>query len=871
MKTRLLVFSFLFWVLSPTLRAQEPADSSASKSSASLDRYIIDAATLVRDGGARSLTEVLISQVPGLLVVPGSGVNGMGSRIRMRGVQSLVADRAPLVLVDGMRVEVGEDAFSPRDPWGGNIFGPEGPRAPGPLRLDDLNSADVESIEVLPGSASSAIYGPGASAGVLLIHTKRGRPGPPRWEGYAQGGVSSASRRWPANFGGVDRDHPDTAFQHGACTLSYQAAGYCDQDFVQQFNPWEQRNPFRTALRRQYGLSVSGGSAWGDYRVSGEFARDAGPYSAGVTSPDPNYHRRLNGRLSTRVRPWSTLELALNAARMSGDLRLPPDLPWEASVAGPSDSAGFDWSRMFRLQSTQAAERRSAIVEARWSPWPWIGVRGLAGFDASDQLDAALWPYSSSDRFPTGSLTEGNTKTRHRTLELVASATGALSSAVVTTTRLGVQGLRDSLAQQWTGRADYGTGFGSPYAGAGRWSRRHSVGYYVDERLEIARKLVLGAAVRHDRFKQEDRSATYPSFTLSWLAHVAADSAPVGQVRLRAGYGSAGPRPFEDVPFIIVPIGTPIPRMNPERTKSAELGLDAALLRDRVGVQLTYYAMRSHVFRLSGSWGYPAINYAPGTISNRGIEATIRGTVLTGSGTDWDVTLSLWGNRNRLTEFDGAPFLFGAGFYPVHGVFEGYPVGGYWALPIQSFADANGDGIIARSEVVLGPNRVWAGTPHPTQGAMLMSEWTLGGSFRAALTLDYRAGHHLFNQIAYQRCLYGTCRAANDPQTPLAEQARAAVAGSGPTTEYFEDADYLKMRDLSVTWYARPRMAAALGARSVALTLTGRNLLTWTGYSGGDPEAGSYGIIQPGFPRGIADAAALPVSRAWVLRLDVAY
>src|SRR2546429_3621646 len=57
---------------------------------------VIDAATAVRERGARSVADILTSQVPGLLVVPASGVNGMGSRIRLRGVQSLVADRAPL-------------------------------------------------------------------------------------------------------------------------------------------------------------------------------------------------------------------------------------------------------------------------------------------------------------------------------------------------------------------------------------------------------------------------------------------------------------------------------------------------------------------------------------------------------------------------------------------------------------------------------------------------------------------------------------------------------------------------------------------------------------------------------------------------------
>jgi hypothetical protein len=344
----------------------------------------------------------------------------------------------------------------------------------------------------------------------------------------------------------------------------------------------------------------------------------------------------------------------------------------------------------------------------------------------------------------------------------------------------------------------------------------------------------------------------------------------VSLVRLRAAYGSAGPRPFDGMPEVFVPVGTPIPRIDPERTTSAELGVDGTLWRGRVDARLTYYTMRSRVSLVTAGppVGFPSIGYTAGSIRNRGIEATITGKVLTGPGAAWDVMLSLWGNRNRLAKFDGPPLVFGT--WGTQGLILGYPVGGYWAFPIRSFADANGDGIIAQSEVVLG-DRVWAGTPYPTQGALLTSEWLLGGRFRAALTLDYRAGHHLFNDVAHRRCLYQVCREANDLRTPLADQARAVAGSSVPTTDYFEDADYLKLRELSLTWYAPPKVAAALAARAATVSVAGRNLATWTGYSGADPEAGSYGVVQPGLPRTVADVSPIPVRRAWVLRLDLTY
>src|SRR2546426_7808604 len=68
-----------------------------------------------------------------------------------------------------------------------------------------------------------SVYGPGADGGVVLIHTRRGRPGPPHWEGYAQGGVSSESVAWPANFGGVDadKDRKSTRLNSSHLVISY--------------------------------------------------------------------------------------------------------------------------------------------------------------------------------------------------------------------------------------------------------------------------------------------------------------------------------------------------------------------------------------------------------------------------------------------------------------------------------------------------------------------------------------------------------------------------------------------------------------------------------------------------------------------------
>ncbi len=202
----------------------------------------------------------------------------------------------------------------------------------------------------------------------------------------------------------------------------------------------------------------------------------------------------------------------------------------------------------------------------------------------------------------------------------------------------------------------------------------------------------------------------------------------------------------------------------------------------------------------------------------------------------------------------------------------GYPTGGYWARPVTSFSDANGDGIISANEVTVSQTFEWMGTPYPTQGAVLNTSWRLGKRVRVSTLLDYRAGQTLYNRIAEFRCEAALCRERNDPATPLAAQATATAAAAGVTPPfYYEDADYLKLREIALAFDVPDRVAASVGARNATIVLGGRNLATWTSYSGADPEAGSYGVSSIGAPTIIADFGTVPTARVWTLRVRLAY
>ena len=108
--------------------------------------------------GGRGVREVL-DGVTGVTLIRTGGAVGMGYFLRVRGAKSFSFNRPPVVYIDGIRV----DAMG----FDGGL---------GALELIDPGT--IARIEVLKGPAAGARYGPDAGDGVVLISTKRGKPGP---------------------------------------------------------------------------------------------------------------------------------------------------------------------------------------------------------------------------------------------------------------------------------------------------------------------------------------------------------------------------------------------------------------------------------------------------------------------------------------------------------------------------------------------------------------------------------------------------------------------------------------------------------------------------------------------------------------------
>jgi len=131
------------------------------------------------------VSDLLSSRAANVIVTQTSGTTGGGSRIRIRGSNSLSLSNEPLIIIDGIRA-ISDVSGSTIDIGGQN-----------PSRLDDLNPEDIDDIQVIKGPAAAALYGTAAANGVVQITTKRGRSGKTKWTGYADGEPCVRSQRFP--------------------------------------------------------------------------------------------------------------------------------------------------------------------------------------------------------------------------------------------------------------------------------------------------------------------------------------------------------------------------------------------------------------------------------------------------------------------------------------------------------------------------------------------------------------------------------------------------------------------------------------------------------------------------------------------------
>lgn len=893
----------------------------------------VDADHLVTTAPVPEVSDMLQARVAGVSVLPSSGATGAGTRIRIRGSSSIALQNDPVVYVDGVRVESSERSLSislsgqsvsrltdlnPED-----IESIEVVRGPSAATLYGTDGANgVIRIRTRRGRPGTSSWRYWTEQGVLQDRNDYpanvralNAAGAPCLNPFAAAGFCSQDtlqsfspledeRTSPFELG--RRQTHGAALSGGSDRLHYYVSGeYEAEDGVLGLPPVAEE-----ALRDDFGDAV-------DDLDRNQFK--------------PNTLRRVNLRANFGGRITESLNLRVSTGYVSSDLNLPQgdDNFFSVITAGLLGATRRDTldpthgyfmhppEDLYALEVEQEVERVTGSVTANYQPASagWLDARATVGMDVIHRVDVENVPRERLSG-PTGpglppvdhGRRQVNQARSHAyTADASASARFDLSTGVSSRTTLGVQAWRSFFNRSDALGWDIPTGARSMAAAVNTRAGETTVesitlGTFLEQAVSFRDRLFLTGAIRGDdnsAFGADYDFVLYPKAGLSYVVSEDPwfpESDFLNSLRLRVAWGRSGKQPgptdaLQTLRVVAVPGaggeegGVTLEQfgnadLEPEQSAEVEAGFDAALFRDRLNLELTYYDKTTRDLiipqPLPPSAGVGLSRLANlGRVQNTGWEAALKLVPLRGSTVSWAVSLIASTNDNTLEELgtgpDGeplAPFEIAGGSQRA---VEGYPLFGYWQRPI-SYEDTDGNGILSIDEVEVGEEAEFIDEALPTREVAIGTNLSLFGRVSVWGLLEYKGGHSLLNGSRLFRCIpfIVVCSALAEPDTPLEHQA--AVIGSffTETTTHaglIEDASFWKLREVGVTLFVPDRVTELVSADRATLSFTGRNLMTWTDYSGIDPEVNGRG--QANFVT--ADLLTQPPVTRWTARLDLSF
>ncbi len=557
---------------------------------------------------------------------------------------------------------------------------------------------------------------------------------------------------------------------------------------------------------------------------------------------------------------------------------------WDAGFFG----FGPDQSNEFDLQAFE--ERTTLGLTANFTPFPWFENRLVLGMDKYDRRDQTFFQIDSTLKWGptegTGEMTQRVPATHTWTVDYSGSVRAQLSSQFRSTSSAGVQ-INSRQFRRYTasGNGMVANNLNIITPGAFKNTsadegliEQTSLGLYLQELVAWRERLFVTGAVRVDdnsAFGSDFSLVTYPKFSLSYLVsdepffHLPS----VDQLKLRFAWGEAGhaPAPFtaertfgtevatsgDASVNALTPAAFGNPNLKAETGREYELGFDASLFRGALGLEFTYYNKHTvdALMRVpdAPSTSFDSTHFVNvGEIANRGLELLVTASPIRKPNVNWDLSLSASTNHNELISFGGAlnQLQFGA-FTNSQRHREGYPLGGFWAVDVIRDAsgapvlDANGNvqvDLACSWPDPVDPNgyggschEKYVGPSSPTREFGLANTVTLFGNVRVFANLDYKGGHYLVCAICSirNRINTNTWEVAN----PQADPVQVKVWQSQQTVTHIMPADFLKLREVAVSYDVPASWGGPFRASRWSVTLSGRNLWMTTRYKGtGDPE-----------------------------------
>ena len=584
---------------------------------------------------------MLQSKTPGVTILPGSGVPGTAGEIRIRGASSLSGYK-PVVFIDGIRFNI--DDLGGFSATGGGTAG-LAQSTQVTSALNNLNPNDIESIEIIKGPAAATLYGAEAANGVIQIITKKGTRGQQamRWNFKAETGSST----WKLLAAGQPQDLRRRVAGGDRVGDGHDEASWPGCQGV-AVNTIISDNPLVARCARDPRLATSSDTP-ATFAAAATATRSTSPAIArreqGVFYNSDNNRTSIRSNFGFNPNEKSNFDDQRELAGWPS----PPSDPGRVGERTPAErtrgDAGRDQparrratkdgrrSRRPRRTATRTTPRASASRSARRRSYNPIAVvpEPDDGRDSttpsrrrscSSCLATSMWRRMPTRRSGANFRSHPDAPDPHARLcgdaHLESDA-----RAMKSTTLFGSQVVADKQRVRSGARHRHRRGGRDARRPAARgrpaleaYSENNSVGYYVQEQVDWNNRLFLTGAVRaddHSSFGTNFDLIVYPKLS-RLVGRVRGAGAPSGfldaarinALKLRGAWGQAGRAPTRVLGAADVhgrprdarhehrvprcaPRDSAIRISKPERGTEIELGFDAGLFSERVGVDFTFY------------------------------------------------------------------------------------------------------------------------------------------------------------------------------------------------------------------------------------------------------------------------------------------
>ena len=436
-----------------------------------------------------------------------------------------------------------------------------------------------------------------------------------------------------------------------------------------------------------------------------------------------------------------------------------------------------------------------------------------------------------------------------------------------------------------TGQIGAASNFGVPSTGYTKWVL---LSYLGRANYSYKGKYMATVSIRADgssRYAEGNKWGYFPSAALAWRISEEGflkDIRQLSDFKIRLGYGKTGSTaidPYSTLNMLSMgssPIGsgngtyyaanTTLPSpLKWETTSQYNIGLDVSLFSNRLRMTADLYDKTTNDLLNSvympPSSGYTTTLANIGAMSNRGFELMINGDVLKSSDLLWTLTGNVAFNQNRVKKLYEGDDIYGSSYGLsyindfIHLIREGEPVNvfftykedGYTDTGNLKHVDVDGNGVMSIADKFI------TGTPHPkcTYGFNSDLFWKgieftvfFQGSYGnnvfnvgEAANLDYSYPNNMRKEVMDHWKATNTAEQNASAKYPAIDRNLALQYSD----RYVEDASYLRLKNISLGYNLPLQKWGMNWVKVLKVYLSAQNMLTFTKYSGMDPDVNTQG------------------------------